>query len=131
MSTNNLDQPQPKSLPSGNILSRLAAYALQESTFFRLHLTAFVFVPLIFSGIFYASNGRFHIDYIDSLFFCYSAMTDTGLTTANMSTLTAWQQVLLFMLMAMVSPHLLDSRNCRLICFQGRQYNRFLDHGSG
>lgn len=71
----------------------------REANFFRIHLSAFVFVPLIFSGIFYASNGRFHIQFIDSLFLCYSSMTDTGLSTVNLSTLTAWQQVILYLLM--------------------------------
>jgi hypothetical protein len=60
-------------------------------------------VPLIFSGIFYASNGRFHIQFTDTLFLCYSAMTDTGLSTVNLSTLTVWQQVILFLLMMLVS----------------------------
>ncbi|KAG7447157.1 TrkH-domain-containing protein [Guyanagaster necrorhizus] len=60
---------------------------------------AFVFIPLISSGIFYGCNGRLRISYLDSLFMCYSAMTLTGLTTVNLSTLTVWQQVMLFLLM--------------------------------
>ncbi|KIY66946.1 TrkH-domain-containing protein [Cylindrobasidium torrendii FP15055 ss-10] len=70
-----------------------------ELTFYRVHLTAFTFIPLIASGIFYASNGRFQISYVDSLFLCYSAMTVTGLATINLSTTTAWQQVILYILM--------------------------------
>ncbi|TFK74624.1 TrkH-domain-containing protein [Pluteus cervinus] len=42
--------------------------------FYRVHLLAFTFTPLVFSGIFYASNGENHISYIDSLFNCVSAM---------------------------------------------------------
>jgi hypothetical protein len=75
----------------------------REANFFRIHLISFVLVPLIFSGIFYASNGRFHIRFIDALFLCYSSMTDTGLSTVNLSTLTAWQQVILYLLMSLVS----------------------------
>ncbi|PBK92420.1 TrkH-domain-containing protein [Armillaria gallica] len=70
-----------------------------ELTFYRIHLVAFVFIPLVSSGIFYGCNGRFHISFLDSLFLCYSAMTVTGLSTVNLSTLTAWQQVMLFLLM--------------------------------
>ncbi|KAK0189880.1 potassium transporter [Armillaria mellea] len=70
-----------------------------ELTFYRVHLAAFVFIPLVSSGIFYGCNGRFHISFLDSLFLCYSAMTVTGLSTVNLSTLTAWQQVMLFLLM--------------------------------
>ncbi|KXN90409.1 Low-affinity potassium transport protein [Leucoagaricus sp. SymC.cos] len=67
--------------------------------FYRIHLTAFVVFPFIASGIFYASNGRFHVKYLDALFLCYSAMTVTGLTTVNLSTLTPWQQMMIYFLM--------------------------------
>ncbi|KAK0493448.1 potassium transporter [Armillaria luteobubalina] len=72
-----------------------------ELTFYRIHLTAFVFVPPLFSGIFYAFNGGFHINYLDSLFLCYSAMTLTGLSTVDLSTLSMSQQVILYLLMMM------------------------------
>ncbi|KAK0195856.1 cation transport protein-domain-containing protein [Armillaria mellea] len=72
--------------------------------FFRIHLLFFAFTPLIFSGIFYASNGRYHISYIDSLFNCVSAMTVCGLATVNLSSLTPWQQVILFIQMCLGSP---------------------------
>ncbi|KAF9458719.1 cation transport protein-domain-containing protein [Collybia nuda] len=80
-------------------IGKIIEFIKNETSFFRLHLVAFTFIPLFFSGIFYASNGRFHIHYLDSLFLCYSAMTDTGLTTANLSTLTAWQQTILYLQM--------------------------------
>lgn len=76
---------------------------LQRVNFFRLHLAAFTLIPLISSGIFYACNGQYKISYLDSLFLCYSSMTVTGLSTVNLSTLTAWQQAMLFILMAIVS----------------------------
>ncbi|KAJ3727343.1 potassium transporter [Lentinula guzmanii] len=89
--------------PSGNFLSRLydriENFILYQSTFFRLHLFAFVFIPLISSIIFWGCNGRFTISYLDSLFLCYSAMTVTGLSTVNLSSLTVWQQVILYLLM--------------------------------
>ncbi|KAJ8690660.1 hypothetical protein PTI98_012069 [Pleurotus ostreatus] len=80
-------------------IQRFYRFAKKEATFFRVHLLAFAIVPLVFSGIFYACNGRFPVSYLDSLFLCYSAMTVTGLSTINLSTTTAMQQALLFFLM--------------------------------
>ncbi|KAH6904402.1 potassium transporter [Coprinopsis sp. MPI-PUGE-AT-0042] len=77
----------------------LLDWFLQRVTFFRLHLAAFTFIPLISSGVFYACNGQYKISYLDSVFLCYSSMTVTGLSTINLSTLTAWQQVMLYILM--------------------------------
>lgn len=54
--------------------------------------------PLVSSAIFYASNGEFHISYIDGLFCCVSAMTVTGLATIDLSECTGFQQALLFIL---------------------------------
>ncbi|KAJ3859022.1 cation transport protein-domain-containing protein [Lentinula novae-zelandiae] len=101
--------------PSGNFLSRLydriENFVLYQSTFFRLHLFAFVFIPLISSAIFWGCNGRFKISYLDSLFLCYSAMTVTGLSTVNLSSMTVWQQIILYLLMMMVRTLLL-TRTC-------------------
>lgn len=60
--------------------------------------------PLIFSGIFFASNGRYPVAYIDALFNSVSAMTVCGLATVNLSQLTVWQQVLLFIQMCIGNP---------------------------
>jgi hypothetical protein len=59
--------------------------------FFRVHLLLFIFVPIIFACFFYAANGHAtgnanltdsgevlgveKVQFIDSLFLCYSAMT--------------------------------------------------------
>ncbi|KAJ3861901.1 cation transport protein-domain-containing protein [Lentinula novae-zelandiae] len=78
--------------------------------FYRIHilfLQVFIcltFTPLIFSAIFYASNGRYKISYIDALFNCVSAMTVCGLATLDLSSLTPWQQVILFIQMCLGSP---------------------------
>ena len=61
-------------------------------------------VLLFFSVIFYLSNGRYKISYIDSLFNCVSAMAVCGLATVDLSSLTPWQQVILFMQMCIGSP---------------------------
>ncbi|KIJ40257.1 hypothetical protein M422DRAFT_32310 [Sphaerobolus stellatus SS14] len=85
--------------PANTKLGSLKAFIVKEATFFRVHLTCFTLIPLIASGVFYACNGQFRVNYIDSLFLCYSAMTVTGLSTINLSTTTAWQQVILYLLM--------------------------------
>ncbi|KAF5326139.1 hypothetical protein D9611_000830 [Ephemerocybe angulata] len=77
----------------------LLDFFLRHVTFYRLHLAAFTFVPLVASGVFYASNGKFPVSFIDSMFICYSCMTVTGLSTLNLSTITVWQQVILYFLM--------------------------------
>ncbi|KDQ09512.1 hypothetical protein BOTBODRAFT_148102 [Botryobasidium botryosum FD-172 SS1] len=72
---------------------------VEQANFYRIHVVAFILLPLIGSGIFYGANGEFPISFLDSLFMCYSAMTQTGLATVNMSTLTGFQQCILFILM--------------------------------
>ncbi|KAL4252349.1 TrkH Potassium Transport [Pleurotus pulmonarius] len=72
--------------------------------FYRIHILAFIFTPLIFSAILYASNGQYPISYIDSLFLCVSAVTVCGLATVDLSALTPWQQVLIFVQMCIGSP---------------------------
>lgn len=62
------------------------------------------FVPLITSGIFYAANGENHIDYIDALFNCISACVVCGLASVDLSSLTGFQQALLFFLMSIGNP---------------------------
>ncbi|GAA6062637.1 hypothetical protein JCM10212_000299 [Sporobolomyces blumeae] len=84
----------------------LAMFAARHLNFYRLHLLFFTFVPLIASGVFYASNGpspENQIAYIDALFFCYSAICVCGLTTALFANITIWQQCILFCLMTMGS----------------------------
>lgn len=73
--------------------------AAAHLNFYRLHLLVFTFLPLVASGIFYASNGPSQanqIAYVDALFLCTSAMTLTGLNTALFADLTVWQQFILF-----------------------------------
>ena len=38
----------------------------------QVHLLVFSIFPLIASAVFFASNGRNHIDFIDSAFMCFS-----------------------------------------------------------
>ncbi|KIK67556.1 hypothetical protein GYMLUDRAFT_257413 [Collybiopsis luxurians FD-317 M1] len=86
----------------------MLAFIRHQLNFYRVHVLFFTLTPLIFSGIFYASNGEFKISYIDALFNCVSAMTVCGLTTIDLSSLTPWQQVILFIQMCLGSPVLVS-----------------------
>lgn len=67
--------------------------------FITIHYCYFVVVCLISSVIFWASsNPHGQISYVDSLFVVVSAMTEAGLNTVNLSTMTTWQQTMLFLL---------------------------------
>ncbi|KAJ7583925.1 potassium transporter [Mycena floridula] len=66
--------------------AQLKDFVESESTFFRVHLVSFTLIPLIFSAIFYASNGRS----------CFSRLS---FRPVNPSQFTVWQQVILYLLM--------------------------------
>ena len=75
--------------------------------FYRLHLTYFIFTIILSSVIVYGSGvnrnsedaeADFHLRYIDALFLCTSAMTNTGLNTVNLGSITAFQQSVLAIL---------------------------------
>lgn len=63
-----------------------------------------VILPLFWSTVLWASNGKFQVKFIDSLFICVSAATGTGLATIDLSALTAWQQAILVILEIIGSP---------------------------
>lgn len=72
---------------------------LPPLNFITLHYAYFIAIPLIASVIFWGSSNPAHsISYVDSLFLVTSAMTEAGLNTVNLSTMTTWQQIILFLL---------------------------------
>ncbi|KAI1473418.1 TrkH-domain-containing protein [Daldinia eschscholtzii] len=72
---------------------------LPPLNFITIHYVYFIVVPLISSVVFWgSSNPRANISYVDSLFLVTSAMTEAGLNTVNLSQMTTWQQVLLWLL---------------------------------
>ncbi|GAA5992419.1 hypothetical protein JCM11641_002901 [Rhodosporidiobolus odoratus] len=96
----------PDFLKRSSIWAKLSALASNHLNFYRLHLLIFIFIPLVFSGIFYASNGPSEanqIPYTDALFMVVSAMTVTGLNSVLMARLTLWQTVILFFMMTIGS----------------------------
>ncbi|KFY49332.1 hypothetical protein V496_10086 [Pseudogymnoascus sp. VKM F-4515 (FW-2607)] len=67
--------------------------------FITVHYAYFVVTCLVCSLIFWgASNPAQSVSYTDSLFLVVSAMTEAGLNTVNLSTLTSFQQTMLFLL---------------------------------
>ncbi|GKT41539.1 low-affinity potassium transport protein [Colletotrichum spaethianum] len=72
---------------------------LPPLNFITLHYAYFIGTTLLASVIFYASsNPHGSISYVDSLFLVVSAMTEAGLNTVNLSEMTVWQQVMLWLL---------------------------------
>lgn len=77
---------------------------LPPLNFITIHYAYFIVVCLISSVIFWrSSDPAFSISYTDSLFLVVSAMTEAGLNTVNLSTLTTWQQTMLFLLIMLGS----------------------------
>ncbi|KAM0793243.1 hypothetical protein ACM66B_000706 [Microbotryomycetes sp. NB124-2] len=85
------------------LLKSCADFCSRHLNFYRVHLLAFTFLPLIISAIFYASNGLVTIPYIDCLFMVVSAFTVTGLNSTLFANLTTWQQVIIFICMSVGS----------------------------
>ncbi|KAF9876859.1 hypothetical protein CkaCkLH20_05705 [Colletotrichum karsti] len=72
---------------------------LPPLNFITLHYAYFIGTSLLASAIFYASsNPHGSISYVDSLFLVVSAITEAGLNTVNLSQMTVWQQVMLWLL---------------------------------
>ena len=78
-----------------------------KMNFYRMHLIYFLLTIILSSVIMYGSSisgnsdeaeARFKLRYIDAIFLCTSAMTNAGLNTVNLYTLTAFQQAILYVL---------------------------------
>lgn len=72
---------------------------LPPLNFITIHYAYFITVCLLSSLIFWGSSSPSRsISYTDSLFLVVSAMTESGLNTVNLSQMTTWQQIILFLL---------------------------------
>ncbi|GKT64982.1 cation transporter [Colletotrichum tofieldiae] len=92
--TEGKDVPEPHRPRSAGLPS-----FLPPLNFISLHYVYFVATTLLASVLFYASsNPHGSISYVDSLFLVVSAMTEAGLNTVNLSEMTVWQQVMLWLL---------------------------------
>lgn len=80
------------------LLHQLRAF-LPPLNLITIHYAYFIIVILVTSLIFWGSSDpAFSISYVDSLFLVVSAMTEAGLNTVNLSQMTTWQQILLWLL---------------------------------
>ncbi|KAK1999115.1 cation transporter [Colletotrichum falcatum] len=89
---------EPRRLTSGGGGGGLRSL-LPPLNFITLHYAYFIGTTLLASVVFYVSSSpRGSIGYVDSLFLVVSAMTEAGLNTVNLSEMTVWQQVMLWLL---------------------------------
>ncbi|KAK5653277.1 hypothetical protein OQA88_9176 [Cercophora sp. LCS_1] len=84
--------PKLKTLASGVIAT------MPPANFITIHYAYFILTCLVASAVFWASSTSFKVSYVDSLFLVVSAMTESGLNTVNLSQVTTWQQVMLWLL---------------------------------
>lgn len=83
---------------AAQLLHEVRAF-LPPLNFITIHYAYFGIVVLVTSAIFWASSHpSYSISYTDSLFLTVSAMTEAGLNPVNLSQMTTWQQILLFLL---------------------------------
>ncbi|KAH7000036.1 cation transport protein-domain-containing protein [Ilyonectria destructans] len=67
--------------------------------YITIHYAYFILGSLLFSVILWgSSNTRNNIEFVDCMFLVVSSFTNTGLNSVDLSTLTTWQQVLLWIL---------------------------------
>ncbi|KAM0559512.1 hypothetical protein ACHAPJ_004542 [Fusarium lateritium] len=83
-------------------LEKVVSYAkglVPPINFITIHYAYFIFGSLLFSVVFWGSSEPSRsIPYVDCLFLVVSSFCDTGLNTVNLSEITTWQQVLLYIL---------------------------------
>ncbi|KAG8880238.1 low affinity potassium transporter [Tulasnella sp. 332] len=85
--------------------SHIFSWIARHLNFFRIHVLFFVLAPLIAAVIFWkSSDPNYPVNFIDSLFITVTHITNTGLTTINLSPLTQWQQAMLFIIMVIGDP---------------------------
>ncbi|SPJ70951.1 related to TRK1 - Potassium transporter I [Fusarium torulosum] len=85
--------------PHLNTVATFVWKLIPPINFITLHYAYFIFGSLLFSVIFWGSSEPSHsIPYIDCLFLVVSSFCDVGLNTVNLSEITTWQQVLLYIL---------------------------------
>lgn len=78
---------------------------LPPVNFITMHYAYFIFVGLIFAGIFHGlSHPSNSVSFIDSLFLVVSSFTTSGLNTVDISKLSTAQQVIIALMMILGSP---------------------------
>jgi len=94
----------------GRRVFRIVKLWLPELNFITLHYLYFIGTCLLSGIVFWGSSTpAFEISFLDSIFLCISAMTESGLNTVNLSELNTWQQVIMFLLTIMGSTIFVSS----------------------
>lgn len=80
----------------GSMLGKIRAF-LPPLNFITVHYTYFIATCLVTSLVFWGSSSstggeKEKVQYTDALFLVVSAMTEAGLNTVNLSTLSTFQQ---------------------------------------
>lgn len=97
------NHPLVKRMEESDTFQRIK-YHLPPLNFITIHYSYFIITCMITSLIFWGSSDPAKsISYTDSLFLVVSAMTEAGLNTVNLSQMTTFQQVILFMLIVIGS----------------------------
>lgn len=90
--------PKTHGLTEHDLIKRIRSY-LPPLNFITLHYLYFIVLCFIASGVFWGSSEPDNsIAYIDCLFLVVSAMTEAGLNTVNLSTMSTFQQFILWFL---------------------------------
>ena len=124
--------------PFNAIISRLKPHGWLQMNFYRLHVNYFILTIILSSVIMYGSgvNGNsddaealFRLRYIDAIFLCASAMTNTGLNTVNLSDITAFQQSILCILILLGNLTIIANATIWLRRYFFRKYMKdFVQH---
>lgn len=79
-------------------ITEYAKGAIPPVNFITIHYTYFIVLTLVLSLILWGSNApHSQIGFADCFFLITSAITNTGLNTVDLSRLTTWQQVLIWL----------------------------------
>lgn len=78
-----------------SIKDRIVWFYHTKIHFIQLHYLYILILTFITSALFYSQPGT-HWNYIDALFMATSTVTNTGLNTINMSSMSLWQLVIMY-----------------------------------
>ncbi|OTA62870.1 TrkH-domain-containing protein [Hypoxylon sp. EC38] len=99
----------PRIYDTINAITRAAKPYLPPVNYITLHYAYFIFVTIVATLIFWGSSvPAYSVGWWDSMFLVVSALTATGLNTVNISQLTTFQQVELWILMMIGSQVLIS-----------------------
>ncbi|KAI1454276.1 cation transport protein-domain-containing protein [Annulohypoxylon moriforme] len=104
-----LPTQHPRTYDALSTIGRAIRPYLPPVNYITLHYAYFILVSVVATLIFWGSSvPAYSVGWWDSMFMVVSALTATGLNTVNLSQLTTFQQVILFVLMMIGSQVLVS-----------------------